>query len=223
MKTKGYILLSAIFIITMCVAVTASAEIVGRTSDGYIHRWTAENGQDIYFVSTSEEPLVDTDADVNFDGHPDLAVVTILGASNAWYEFYLWNGSEYEYAERWTGDIINYELADGKYLVSRSNDGSAGLLFHAQICVWDGNVLKAIRTMVSEEETSIEWEGKIGTQITNLDRLHAVLREVDGLAGASEVLWEKTYEPFPEGPEAFDEMEAHLWDGLGKQTASSSR
>ena len=47
MKAKGFILLSAILIITMCLAVTASAEIVGRTADGYIHRYTADNGQEI--------------------------------------------------------------------------------------------------------------------------------------------------------------------------------
>ena len=154
--------------------------------------------------------------DVNFDGHPDLVMVTALGASNAYYEFYLWNGSEYEYAEHWIDDIINYELVDGQYLVSRSNDGNAGTLFHAEICVWDGNVLKSIRTIVSEEETSIVWEGRIGTQTTNLDRLHVTVWEADSLVGEATVLWEKTYEPFPENQAALDEMEAHLWDGLRK-------
>ncbi len=214
MKVKGFIFLSVIFMITMCLAITASAEIVGRTADGYINRYTADNGQEIYFVSNTEEPLVETDKDVNFDGHPDLAVVTVLGVSNAYYEFYLWNGSEYEYAERWTGDIVNYTLADERYLVSRSNDGNAGALFHAEICVWDGNILKSIRTMVSEEETSIVWKNRIGTQTTNLDRLHVTVWEADSLAGEATVLWEKTYEPFPEDSGAFDEMEAHLWDGL---------
>ena len=191
-----------------------TAEIVGRTADGWIHRYTADNGQDIYFASTSEEMLVETDQDVNFDGHPDLAVVTVLGASNAWYEFYLWNGSEYAFAERWTGDIVNYELVGGKYVLSRSNDGSAGLLFHAQVCFWDGNILKPLRTMVSEEETSIAWEGRIMTQTLNLDRLHVILREQDGPVGADRILWEKTYEPIPEDAGVFDEMEAHLWEGL---------
>ncbi|MBQ9325865.1 MAG: hypothetical protein IJ246_08845 [Clostridia bacterium] len=213
MKVKGFILLSAIFMITMCLAITASAEIVGKTADGYIHRYMADNGQEIYFVSIEEEALVKYD-DVNFDGHPDLTMVTALGASNAYYEFYLWNGSEYEYAEHWTDDIINYELVDGQYLVSRSNDGSAGALFHAEICVWDGNVLKSIRTMVAEEETSIVWEGNIETQTTNFDRLHVTVWEADSLAGEATVLWEKTYEPFPENPAVFDEMEAHLWEGL---------
>ena len=197
------------------LASAAGAEVVGRTADGFIQRYTADNGQEIYFVSTTEEALVSYD-DVNFDGHPDLAVVTALGASNAWYEFYLWNGSEYVYAERSAGDIANYFLKDGKYLVSQSNDGSAGMLTQAQICVWEGNVLKVIRTLVSEEETTIAWEGRFMTQTMNLDRLHVVVREVDGIAGAAEVLWETTYEPFPEDPAVFDEMNAHFWEGLAE-------
>ena len=215
MKAKGFTLLCAIFMITICLAVTASAEIAGRTADGYIHRYTADNGQEIYFVSIEEEPPVIYD-DVNFDGHPDLAMVTALGASNAFYEFYLWNGSKYEYAEHWTENIINYTLVDGRYLLSRSNDGNAGALFHAEICVWDGNILRCIRTMVSEEETTIVWEGRIGTQTTNLDRLHVTVWEADSPAGDATVLWEKTYEPFPENPAVFDEMEMHLWEGLRK-------
>lgn len=38
---------------------------------------------------------------------------------------------------------------------TRNNDGNAGALFHAEICDWDGNVLKSIRTIVSEEETAM--------------------------------------------------------------------
>ena len=214
MKTKGIRALFALILAGVCLLpALAGAEIVGRTYDGYIHRYTADNGQEIYFVSLLEEALVSYD-DVNFDGHPDLAVVTAQGASNTFYEFYLWNGAGYEYAERETRDIVNYELAGGKYLVSRSNDGSAGALFHAQVCVWDGPVLKTIRTMAAEEETAIVWEGRIRTETMNLDRLHVVLWETDGLAGAAEVLWEKTWEPFPETPDAFEEMNTRLWMGL---------
>ncbi len=214
MKTKGIRALFALIMAGVCLLPAfAGAEIAGRTYDGYIHRYTADNGQEIYFVSLLEEPPVRYD-DVNFDGHPDLAVVTAQGASNTFYEFYLWNGSGYEYAERQTRDIVNYELAGGKYLVSRSNDGSAGALFHTQICVWDGPVLKTVRTMAAEEERVIVWEGRIRTETMNLDRLHVVLWETDGLAGAAELLWEKTWEPFPETPDAFEEMNTRLWMGL---------
>ena len=215
MKNRRF--LRALLLLALAVLLlplSAGAEVVGRTADGFIHRYVADNGQEIYFVSNMEEALVETDADVNFDGHPDLAVVTAMGASNAYYEFYLWNGSEYEYAERWTGDIVNYWLQGGKYLVSRSNDGSAGMLFHSQICVWDGNTLKAVRTMTAEEETLTEWDDDMMITAVHFDRLHVTLRGSGEAGEEPEILWEKTYDPFPEDAAVFDEMEARLWEGL---------
>ena len=47
------------------------------------------------------------------------------------------------------------------------------------------------------------WEGRIGTQTTNLDRLHVTVWEADSLAGEATVIWEKAYEPFPESQAAF--------------------
>ena len=207
------VFMMALMALLLALPCVAGAEIVGRTAEGYIHRYTADNGQEIYFVSLEEDAMVRYD-DVNFDGHPDLAVTVALGASNARYEFYLWNGSEYAYAECWTGDIFNYALVDGKYLVSHRNDGRAGLLFCTEICVWEDNVLKTRRTMVSEEETDIQWEGRVMTQTTNLDRLHVILRETDGLAGAANVLWEKTYAPPSDDSGFFEEVNARLWEGL---------
>lgn len=200
--------------VSALVSNSACAEVVGQTADGYIHRYTAVNGQEIYYVSTIEETMVDTNTDVNFDGQADLAVVTALGASNARHVFYLWNGSEYIRAEHVTGDLINYALVDGKYLLSRSNDGNAGMLFHAEVCVWEGSTLKTIRMMVSEEETTITWEGNTRIETLNPDRLHVTLWEMDGAVGGSEILWEKTYEPFPDDPDTLHEMEEHLWGGL---------
>ena len=98
--------------------------------------------------------------------------------------------------------------------MSKWDDGNAGVLFKTQICVWDGNVLKLLRTMVSEEETMIEWNGRIMTKTMNLDRLHVTLWESEDPVGAAEVLWAKTYAPLPEGRVFFEETEARLWDGL---------
>ena len=80
MKLRIITALCAAFALMMCLGVTASAEIVGKTADGWIHRYIADNGQEIYFVSTGEEALVETDADVNFDGHPDLEVTFVTEA-----------------------------------------------------------------------------------------------------------------------------------------------
>lgn len=203
---------SMIIALLLTMAGVANAEIVGRTSDDYIHRYIADNGQEIYFVSTSEEEYVEIQ-DVNFDGHPDLAIVTALGASNAYYEFYLWNGTSYEYAERQTDDIINYALVDDRYLVSKSNDGSAGALFHAQICVWDGNMLKTIRTMVSEEESITDFNEDSIVTTVYWNRIHVSVMEADPALGEAIVIWEKSYDSIPD--EAFfNEMESRLWDGI---------
>ncbi len=206
-------LLAVLMALTALLPAMAGAEIIGRPADGYMHRYVADNGQEICFVSSSEEALVETDADVNFDGYPDLAVVTSLGASNAWYEFYLWEDGKYVFAERETDSSINYSLAGGKYLVSWSNDGSAGLLFHAQVCRWDGNVLKLVRAMTSEEETVTTWEGDTMTTTMHTDRLHVTVWE-NAADGTQVIRWEKTYSPLPEDAAAFDEMDAHLWEGL---------
>ena len=32
--------------------------------------------------------------------------------------------------------------------------------------------------------------------------------------GAAETLWEETYEPLPEEPAFFEEIDARLWEGL---------
>ena len=88
MKAKGFILLSVMIMISMCLVLTASAEIVGRTADEYIHRYLADNGQEIYFVSIEEEPPVRYD-DVNFDEHPDLAERMVFAATLAVYDICL--------------------------------------------------------------------------------------------------------------------------------------
>ena len=103
---------------------------------------------------------------------------------------------------------------NGRYLLSRSNDGNAGMLFHAQICVWDGMILKTIRTMVAEEETTFTWEGSAAIRKIDSDRLHAALWEMDGLAGEANVLWEKTYDSYQEESGILEEMEQQLWNGL---------
>ena len=51
-------------------------------------------------------------------------------------------------------------------------------------------------------------------QTLNLDLLHVIIRETDGLVGAADVLWDKTYEPFPKDSGFMEEIETCLWEGL---------
>ncbi len=214
MKKRKILLFTLVCTLALSSVMAACADVVGRTQDGYIHRYTAENGQDIFFVSTEENPQILTDTDVNFDGHPDLAIVTSMGVSNTFYTFYLWDGSKYVYPQCMTDGIANYELVDGKYVVSHSNDGWAGALFKDQICVWKGSALEALRTMVSEEETVTEVDGSVTRTTTNSERLHVTLWETDKESGEQHVLWERTYDPVPEDDASYEEMTQKLWEGL---------
>ena len=92
------------------------------TADGAIYRCTAPNGQEVYFVA--ELPTVWME-DVNFDGTDDIVVLSQLGASNAYYDLYVWDGEQYVYATPY-GGLANYMLdADKGYLISSANNGLA--------------------------------------------------------------------------------------------------
>ena len=95
--------------------------------------------------------------DVNYDGHDDLVIVTMAGASNAAYTFYLWN--EETGAFEWFGgeDVWNYQLYPAqRFLLSHSTNGWAGLLHKDTVYAWDaaGKVLSPVRS--SEWDTLTE-------------------------------------------------------------------
>ena len=80
---KRLILLTLLFAL---LSVNAAAEIVGTTPQlENIHRYTAPNGQEIYYISREEEWATVQQADVNFDGHDDLVFLITQGASNGFF------------------------------------------------------------------------------------------------------------------------------------------
>lgn len=86
--------------------------------------------------------------DVNFDGHDDLVLVTLAGASNACYTFYLWDEETGGY--EWFGgeDLWNYQLYPNQRIVlSNATSGWAGLLHENRVYGWDetGRALKPLR------------------------------------------------------------------------------
>ena len=191
----------------------ARADIVGVTQEeGYIHRYEAPNGQSLYFASPLEEPWIEFQ-DVNFDGVEDIVILTILGASNAFYEFFVWNGGDYVRANRPDGSaIINYALDERGYVYSRGSNGMAGALFEARIFRWQGRDLIPVRTMVSQEETTTRWEEdeQVFITTTRLDRITVRL-----WGDQEEPLWEATFAPEQKSYTMFEEMETRLWEGLG--------
>lgn len=204
---KSRLFLPLLLALTLCLPPAGRGEIVGRTQDTNIHRISAPNGQTLYFTSTMEEPFIEY-ADVNFDGVEDLTVVTILGASNAWYEFFIREGDTYVWAEH-DMPLINYSLDERGYVLSWGNNGMAGALFEAAILRWEGSRLATVRTMVSQEDAVWEWEENACVTTTYLDRYRVTLRDE-----GEEPHWEKTFAAGDAETTMFDEIQEELWKGL---------
>ena len=90
-----------VLLLALLLCLPAAAEIVGTTpQDEYIHRYVAPNGQEIYYVSHEDEWATVQQQDVNFDGHDDLVFLITQGASNGFFEFYVWDDGQYVLAGR---------------------------------------------------------------------------------------------------------------------------
>lgn len=167
---------------------------VGQTYNGdFIYSWPAPNGQTLYFAAL-EDPAIKFE-DVNFDGHDDVIVYIIRGASNFFTEFFVWDDGHYVYAPHPGLDygICNYQLYPEYGIVhSGANNGYAGALHEDVLMRWEGNELRVIRRAVSEHETETadlpEQEGYVAT--TYLQRLR--VRVWDYSIGVCE--GEKVYE-----------------------------
>lgn len=193
----------------------SSAEIVGHTQDAYIHRCAAPNGQEVYFTSDMEEPVMEYE-DVNFDGQDDLVVITSLGVNNAFYEFFVLEDGRYVPAEH-LYPLANYTLDDRGYVLSWSSDGMAGALFEAYLYRWEGRELIPVRTLVSREVEDTDWLEDRYVVTTYLDRFHVALTGTqyeDGVLLQESTLWETEFAPDEEGTDIFEEIHDRLWQGL---------
>lgn len=205
----------AAFLLAGCLAAGgACAEVIGTTgmyNDTNICRYDAPNGQKIYYVNRMQEtsPAQPKMEDVNFDGAEDIVLPTVQGAANAWYEFWVWNGTEYVRAGWNAGEdtgLPNYELyPEEKLVVCGSSDGWAGALHHKVIYRWNGTNLEAVRYAVSEDATFTD--GTRGVYIR--------VAEPNG-TGLDNVLYEATLteEQAANDLHAFDNEREALWEGL---------
>ncbi len=142
---------------------------VGQTYEGdFIYSWDAPNGQTLYFTAL-EDPAIKFE-DVNFDGHEDVVVFIIRGASNFFTEFFVWDDGQYVYAAHpgLEYGICNYQLYPEYGIVhSGANNGYAGALHEDVLLRWEGNQLRTIRRAVSDHEVETadlpEREGYVAT------------------------------------------------------------
>ena len=193
------------------------AEIVGRASNGdYIHAYTAPNGQTIYFTALESEPNV-LMQDVNFDGQEDLIVITSMGASNFFCEFFVLDNGQYVHAEH-DGlgyGLCNYELYPEFGIVgSHANNGYAGALHEDTLFRWEGTGLRLIRKAISEELTGFDFVGDTYTITTYLNRLHIVISDYSSGDYEGNILWDNVIELDDMDAAMFEQERELLWQDI---------
>lgn len=188
------------------------------TSDGYIWQYIAPNGKPIYFTAETEAPYI-TFEDVNFDGRDDIVILTISGASNGWFKFFVYDKArdEYVYA-RHTGDdagIVNY-AAYPEYgiIASHGNNGNAGLLHVTNLYRWEGNELRLIRSATSDEWSESSFEGDVYTQVIRGDLLHITVRDYTHGYEGTVIFDQVITKEAAETRDIFSEEQEALWRGI---------
>ena len=214
------IALFCLLALLLSLVLPAGAEIVGYAADDweYIHRFTAPNGQELFFVSSELEPPIVFE-DVNLDGTDDIVAVTAVGTSNYYAAFFVWDGEKYVRALHGGNGLPNYSVTPSGYVVSRGSNGWAGALFEYCVYAWEGTDLRLVRRMVSEQEENTVYGENSYTVFWDDNKLHVSLwaYERDGEEeGVGTMRWEThlTLDDLNETPDLFDDFETRLWEGL---------
>lgn len=201
-------------------AATQSTTVLGLTADWwYIHEVIAPNGQRICFTGMEDWADVSFE-DVNFDGIDDIVAVSVMGASNFFSEFFVYDTAAGEYVRAVTDSdeerLCNVQLhPESGLVVTYTNAGSAGLMHVWNIYRWEGTGLKLIRSAVSDEWSEEFFERSTWTSVIHGDILHMTVR--DHTLGSYDdcIVWEVI---MPKDDVDFEslyeqEMEA-LWQGI---------
>ncbi len=216
-------LIACLLSLFLLLGAACAAEVVGITGefgDDMIYRYVAPNGQEIYYVSTSEHGGNVRMEDVNFDGADDIVVLYALGASNVWNEFYIWDGSAYVLAKHvsFSGGLANYTLHPEQKLVSvGASNGLAGALFQKAIFRWDGAEMQCVRYAESDYEKTYTFEGDLYTTVENYSVVH--MRMYDARYSEAEgrqdvLIWEKKIPIEALNEQSFQELDDAFWNGL---------
>lgn len=213
--TRGYIVTDFLAIVEETADDAAVTQIVGTTPDGgYIHACEVGAGEFVYFVATELDPQLSME-DVNFDGQTDLVFTTLRGATNFYYEFFVWTPRGYVRAEYpvATG-IANYRLDPERgYVVSSANAGSAGALYEDFIFRWEGTSLRTVRCAVSESLHEYRSEGDSFTTTVSDRKIMLTVYAYDE-DGDGTLIHEEIIDMTRLNAEKLNEMKQRLWQGL---------
>lgn len=189
----------------------------GAGSCRSILRFTAPNGQEIFFTASTKQPVISLE-DVNFDGWDDIVILLTPGAKNAYHTFFVYDEEQGDYY-RTDGDddagLANYELYPEYGVVSTyANGGNAGLIHVRNLYRWEGNELRLIRSAVSDEWTEDFFEGQTYTSIIHGDTLHITVRDYTD-PYEENVLWELIIpKEDTDYRDVFNEETEALWQGI---------
>ena len=214
---KGYMLKN---LLSEARQMPLDTTVLGVSADGwYIHECIAPNGQRIVF--TAMDDWVDLSyEDVNFDGIQDIVAFTVMGASNASAEFFVYEpyGGAYVRAETKGADnrLCNYQLLPQQGLVvTWTNYGHAGATHEYCIYRWVGTELELLRSAESDMLTEESSTATAYTETTYTDIYHIVVRDFTWGGYDDAIIWEATvsreeYETL----DIYTEEMNILWQGI---------
>lgn len=213
----GWIVLVLCLMLAFGAAAESDPIVVGRASeDRNIFRYTADNGQEIYFAGRENDVFMRYE-DVNFDGVKDIVITTIMGASNFYCEFFVRDGAQYVMASHPGAEngLCNYALFPEKRLVlSAQSNGFAGALYEKHLFRWEGSNLRLIRSAVSEEYVTTAFDNALYTTVTDSSQLHVTIRDFTKDAYEGETLFDCVMPLDAMTAEAYEAQAALLFDGL---------
>lgn len=215
MKKLGCLLLACLLSVS-ALAEGLTLRVVGMTSDGeLIHELTADNGQKIYFTALEPMPYVQLE-DVNFDGVSDIAVCVSAGASNAFFEFFVYDDGVYVQAAH-DGQgygLANYQLYPEQGMVmSQANNGHAGALHEWRLFCWQGTDLKLVRSAVSQNHAEYTMTDNTFVTTEYLHEYEITVRDHASLEG--DVIWQTVVsDQAMLDSNVFEAESAALWQGI---------
>lgn len=217
--TMKHFLLSLVCL--LCLSGAAAGEtlpptaIVGLAGDEFIHQFTADNGQTLYFTALEEEPFVQYQ-DVNFDGVADIAIICSRGASNAYSKFFVHINGTYQPVTVWGlgYDLANVQLhPEEKWVSSHARNGAAGAQFDKCLFRWEGKDLRLVRRAESGDYIETLFTDETYTTITHLDQLHVTFRDYSESEYEGILYHEEMLPLSAVTDEIMEQWDALLWQG----------